>query len=560
MPIPESRAMWDGFEFRVARARVGFPAGQHGGCTRNPPPMKRSLPRRPAHSSLEPLESRIAPAGVPTFELSTLDGASGFQLNGVAASDFSGISVSGAGDFNGDGFDDVLIGASRADQPVYDAGAAYLVFGKAGGFDPAFELSSLDGSNGFKIRGPNSVLGQFGFSASGAGDVNGDGFDDIIIGLPRNTQAGQGAAVVIFGSGSAMGAEFDLATLNGSNGFKVTGTAADGEFGRAVSGAGDVNGDGLDDVIIGAYRAQTGAGGAGYVVFGRASGFNASLSVSTLNGANGFAINGAMGSDNLGFAVSGAGDFNGDGIGDVIIGSPNMFSTGSPTGASYVIYGKTTGFSATVNAGALDGSNGFKLSGVAALDQTGSSVSSAGDLNGDGFDDIVIGAFRADPKGAGSGTSYVVFGGAGGFSADFQLASLDGSNGFRIDGAGAGDNAGRSVSRAGDINGDGLDDLLIGAYGNPGAAYLIFGSASGFGPQFDLAAFDKSDGLRIVRVNIGDGAGRSVSGAGDVNGDGFDDLIIGAPFADKPRAPDFGVSYGSAMSSLASLPGSLRPA
>ena len=121
-------------------------------------------------------------------------------------------------------------------------------------------------------------------------------------------------------------------------------------------------------------------------------------------------------------------------------------------------------FPANINLSALDGTNGFRLSGVAADDDSGCAVSTAGDVNGDGVDDLLIGALGADPNGFGSGASYVVFGGAGvGNGGNLDLSALDGTNGFRLSGVAAYDLSGVAVSTAGDVNGDGVDDLLIGA-------------------------------------------------------------------------------------------------
>jgi hypothetical protein len=148
-----------------------------------------------------------------------------------------------------------------------------------------------------------------------------------------------------------------------------------------------------------------------------------------------------------------------------------------------VVFGKAGGFDANLELSSLDGSNGFEISGKNTGDQSGYSVSSAGDVNGDGFDDLIIGAYRANQNG--SGASYVVFGKAGGFDANLELSSLDGSNGFEISGESNGDASGFSVSSAGDVNGDGFDDLIIGASGaDPngkysGASYVVFGQATG---------------------------------------------------------------------------------
>ncbi|HAX75252.1 MAG TPA: hypothetical protein DCY88_05300, partial [Cyanobacteria bacterium UBA11372] len=180
----------------------------------------------------------------------------------------------------------------------------------------------------------------------------------------------------------------------------------------SVSSAGDVNGDGLDDLIIGAWGADFNGtnSGSSYVVFGSKSGFSSSLNLSSLNGSNGFAINGIAADDGSGTSVSSAGDVNGDGIDDLIIGAWGADPNGiSNSGQSYVVFGSKSGFGAIFNLSNLNGYNGFAINGIAVGDGA-SSVSSAGDVNGDGFGDVIIGAAGADPNGSNSGQSYVVFG------------------------------------------------------------------------------------------------------------------------------------------------------
>lgn len=200
-----------------------------------------------------------------------------------------------------------------------------------------------------------------------------------------------------------------------------------------------------------------------------------------------------------------------------------------------------------------DGSEGFVLQG-AALDDSGHAVSGAGDVNGDGIDDLQIGA----PGGAqGYGAVYVVFGHSTGFPAAFDLASLwpptgDGSLGFVLRGSTRVEAVGFSVNEAGDVNADGIDDLVVAspsAQDGAGRSYVVFGRAGGFPAQFDLSRLapqnggDGTEGFVLVGEGENDGAGTSVSSAGDVNGDGVDDLIIGAPEANPNGRDGAGESY-----------------
>ncbi|SDU36356.1 integrin alpha [Nitrosomonas ureae] len=486
-----------------------------------------------------------------SINLSSLNGTNGFRLDGEDAYDNSGRSVSSAGDVNGDGFDDVIVGARYADSDSYSSGSSYVVFGKAAGFDATMNLSGLDGINGFRLDGEAAPI-YSGHFVSNAGDVNGDGFDDVIVGA-RYTDPNiysSGSSYVIFGKASGFDAKIDLSSLDGTNGFRLDGETEGDSLGVSVSNAGDVNGDGFDDVIVGAYGADPNGSfsGSSYVVFGKAAGFDAAMNLSGLDGTNGFRLEGAAEGDSSGISVSSAGDVNGDGFDDVIVSAHGADTNGYFSGSSYVMFGKDTGFDSTMNLSSLDGTNGFRLDGETANDFSGRSVSSAGDVNGDGFNDVIVGAFRADPNGYSSGSSYVVFGKAEGFHATMNLSSLDGNNGFRLDGEAANGNSGISVSGAGDVNGDGFDDVIVGAFlasssgRYSGSSYVVFGKAAGFDVAMSLSGLVGTNGFRLDGEAEHQHSGYSVSGAGDVNSDGFDDLIIGARFAD-PNGNGSGSSY-----------------
>ena len=485
----------------------------------------------------------------PNINLSSLGSKAGVKFAGAEFGDQSGFAVSTAGDFNGDGVEDVIIGARNSNAGGANSGAAYLVFGKRGFNAGLVKLSELNGRNGFRLVG-----GTAGDQAGGAvagGDFNGDGINDVVIGADgadRNGR-GSGSTFVVFGHRGSFPANLQLASLNGKNGFKINGEHPFDRSGKAVSSAGDVDGDGIDDILIGA-PAEDSAGqtaGAAYVVFGKKVRTNANIGLAGLDGSNGFKMLGGNTMERTGRAVAGAGDVNGDGVDDVIVGAYGAAPNGDGSGASYVVFGKTSGFNANVNLLNLNGSDGFILNGVATIDRSGRAVGGDGDVNGDGFSDILVGAPFADPFGSESGTSYVVFGKSN-FNSPIELGNLDGNDGFKVTGRGSLDRSGRALAMAGDVNSDGFGDVIIAAPlanapdADSGASYVLFGKSGGFASTISVSALNGANGFKISGAAAEDGAGRWVAPAGDFNGDGFSDVIIGAFLADT-GANNAGKSY-----------------
>lgn len=406
-----------------------------------------------------------------------------------------GSAVSSAGDVNGDGYSDILVGAYAYDNGNTDEGMVFVYHGSADNIGPV-EKSTLN---------PFSSGALAGSSVSSAGDVDGDGLDDVVIGAPNfdGGQSGEGAAFISFGNaslGTGSIVTFDTDEVNA-------------HVGSSVSGAGDVNGDGFEDVIIGATGAVNGNHiGAAYVLHGNSGGIAASTPAKTL----------FWGNQGLGTSVSDAGDVNRDGYDDVIVSAPSYGTANANLcGAVMICLGSGSGI---VSPGTV------VTSGLAGT-KMGNSLDNAGDLNGDGYSDIAVGANLANIGNVSEGAVYIWHGSSSGIpnsSLATKMLQSDQNNA----------EMGISVAGAGDVNGDGFSDLIVGSHKfdngqtDEGVANVYYGSSTGCSAQ-NKTTLEANQNIAYF--------GKSVGGAGDVNGDGYDDVIVGAPYYDGQAANSGGI-------------------
>ncbi len=454
------------------------------------------------------------------INLSTLNRTNGYCIDSDQVGEYLSYG-SVIGDVNHDGIPDIALGAiwSTASPDRTDSGRTFVIFGGLanlqaldaadGTTDGVINLDSLDGVHGFTING--TAANQRAGVIKGLGDVNGDGVDDIgIMALdpPSNVY-------VVYGRDSTKGQTFpatlELSSLNGSNGFVIQGSSSVAP--TSLAGGCDINGDGIDDLAIGCdgvtIQGHPGAG-QGYVIFGSKN-FPATFNLTSVNGTNGFTVNGVDTDDYLGYTASMLGDVNGDGVDDVCFSGLALHSLGGSTGTlmndqggACVVFGKNTAksgpFPAAISIDSLNGTNGFTIVGMNTNDLVGEAYS-VGDVNGDGYDDILLASQSADRNGVGVGEGYVVYGGPS-FPSSINLGILMAANGGdgsagRVFEAFQNSNNLFGAAGLGDINGDGYADMRfsspfisVNGLTENGEAYIVYGQASPPRP----AKFDVVDG------------------------------------------------------------------
>jgi len=395
-----------------------------------------------------------------------------------------GYSVAGAGDVNGDGFADVIVGAREHTNGQLQEGRAYVYLGSATGLSTTPDWT-VESDQDF------AILGQ---AVSSAGDVDGDGYDDVLVSAPwYDTLLGDDGRVWLY-RGSSTG-------LSATPAWSYDGDQFSMKFGYSLAPAGDVNGDGYDDIVVGAIGSDgsgTNDQGRAYLFLGSPSGLSTTPA---------WTADGSQTLELFGFSVAGAGDVNADGFDDVLIGA-NRYSNGQGGEGRAVLYlGSPGGLSATP-AWSREGNQSGAAYGIA--------VAGAGDVNGDGYSDALVGAYRYDAGQVDEGRAYLYLGSATGLSTVAAWIA----EGDQTDA-----HFGTSVGSAGDLSADGFSDVIVGAFffesgeSEEGGAFLFMGSPSGPSPTAAWVAEGNQ-----VRAHLG----HALGGAGDVDGDGYDDVLISA--------------------------------
>lgn len=475
----------------------------------------------------------LAESANAAIPLDDFGGRPGAQVVGIADGDYEGDPVTGVGDLNGDGIDDFAVYSEFASVDGVHHGVTALVFGRHDRLPDTLPLATLDGRNGMRIVSDHGFGNEAAIAA--AGDFNGDGIADVVIGVPSDERAvprDAGVACVVYGRRDEV-TEFRLGAIDGRNGVCFVGEPGSTHTGQRVVGLGDFDGDGIDDLAVATLASghpPTDSGSV-YVLFGRRGDRPALLPLAALDGRDGFRVDGVNASDAFGIALA-AGDFDGDGRPDLAIGADGAIGTLGRSGALFLLFGRAGPFAPTLAVAAFDGVSGTRIDGPLADAGFGRSAALV-DLDGDGRSELAIGTLGGPAFGAVD----LVAGRPRPLPPRWSIDAA--SDGHRIAGLGAPAMPyfGRELARAGDVDGDGEDDLLIGAPGHGfvapagGSAYVLFGSRGALPAVVAATDLRPPFGVRLDGHDAGGYCGQRFGTAGDLDGDGLADLLIGCSLA-----------------------------
>lgn len=450
------------------------------------------------------------------YDLSNVNGS----FLGEVSGDEAGGRLANVGDVDGDGYDDILVGAYRSNEAFSQGGQAYLIFGKATG---SWSMDASIAGAGVISFYPEASGDSLGIALGAVGDIDGDGLKDFMIAGTGNDEGGNVAGQVYLFFGKTRASWPAQVYVSSADASFWGETVAD--YLGFVEAVGDVNNDGKDDFVLGSClndEADTSAGQS-YLILGDVRGnFSMDMDLSTAGNADASFL--GEGNSDTACHNSGVGDVNGDGFDDFLIGA-------GLNNEAYLIFGKAGGWSRDV---ALGTASDASFLGETAGDDFGDQVAGVGDVNNDGFDDFIIGASGDDDAGTSAGQVYLVLGRADAATAWSRNMAITAAATASFWGEAASDIVGdfQTLSGAGDLNNDGFDDFLIAGKGNDaadtsaGQIYAIFGKSSGWVMDTSLSTANAS----FWGEGASDQAGSLPTGKGDYNNDGYDDILIGAAF------------------------------